>query len=55
MRQVSDCEKIMDDLISETGLENDSRISLQILGLLKIDADEKLEARRHYFGLTITS
>lgn len=55
MRQVSDCEKIMDDLISETGLENDSRISLQILGLLKIDADEKLEIRKHYFGLTITS
>jgi hypothetical protein len=45
----------MDDLISETGLENDYRISLQFLGLLKIDADEKLEARKRHFGLTITS
>jgi hypothetical protein len=47
-----DFEKIMEELIKETGLEMTLEFHYKFLVLLYIEADEKMEARKHYFGLT---
>jgi DNA polymerase elongation subunit (family B) len=47
-----DFEKIMDELISETGLAMTLEFHYKFLVLLYIEADEKMEARKHYYGLT---
>jgi DNA polymerase elongation subunit (family B) len=47
-----DFEKIMDELISETGLQITLEYHYKFLVLLYIEADEKMEARKHYYGLT---
>ena len=48
-----DFEKIMDELISETGLQMTLEFHYKFLVLLYIEADEKMEARKHYYGLTV--
>jgi DNA polymerase elongation subunit (family B) len=45
-------EDIMNKLIHETGLEMTLEFHYKFLVLLYIEADEKMEARKHYFGLT---
>ena len=47
-----DFENIMDQLIRETDLEMTFEFHYKFLVLLYIEADEKMEARKHYFGLT---
>ena len=47
-----DFEIIMNELIKETGLETTLEFHYKFLVLLYIEADEKMEARKHYFGLT---
>ena len=47
-----DFEIIMYELIKETGLEMTLEFHYKFLVLLYIEADEKMEARKHYFGLT---
>jgi hypothetical protein len=47
-----DFENIMNELISEIGLEMTLEFHYKFLVLLYIEADEKMEARKHYFGLT---
>ena len=47
-----DFEIIMNELIKETGLEMTLEFHYKFLVLLYIEADEKMEARKHYFGLT---
>jgi hypothetical protein len=47
-----DFEKIMAKLISETGLQITLEYHYKFLVLLYIEADEKMEARKHYYGLT---
>ena len=47
-----DYEDIMKILIRETGLEMALEFHYKFLVLLYIEADEKMEARKHYFGLT---
>jgi hypothetical protein len=47
-----DFEKIMNELIRETGLQMTLEFHYRFLVLLYIEADEKMEARKHYFGLT---
>jgi DNA polymerase family B len=47
-----DFEKIMDKLVSETGLQITLEYHYKFLVLLYIEADEKMEARKHYYGLT---
>jgi DNA polymerase I len=47
-----DFEMIMDELISETGLKMTLEFYYKFLVLLYIEADDKLEALKHYFGLT---
>ena len=42
----------MNELIRETGLEMTLEFHYKFLVLLYIEADEKMEARKHYFGLT---
>jgi DNA polymerase elongation subunit (family B) len=48
----NDFEIIMNELIKETGLETTLEFHYKFLVLLYIEADEKMEARKHYFGLT---
>jgi hypothetical protein len=48
----SDYEAIMNELIRETGLEMTLEFHYKFLVLLYIEADEKMEARKHYYGLT---
>jgi DNA polymerase family B len=48
----SDHEEIMNKLIRETGLEMSLEFYYKFLVLLYIEADEKMEARKHYFGIT---
>jgi DNA polymerase elongation subunit (family B) len=50
-----DIEKIMEELVRETGLQMTLEFYYEFLVLLYIEADEKMEARKHYFGLTTTS
>jgi DNA polymerase elongation subunit (family B) len=47
-----DYKDIMDVLIRETGLDMTLEYYYKFLVLLYIEADEKMEARKHYFGLT---
>jgi DNA polymerase elongation subunit (family B) len=47
-----DYVEIMNQLIQETGLEMALEFHYKFLVLLYIEADEKMEARKHYFGLT---
>ena len=47
-----DFEKIMNELIRETRLEMTLEFHYKFLVLLYIEADDKLEARKHYFGFT---
>jgi DNA polymerase family B len=48
----ADFEEIMDQLIRETGLQMTLEFHYKFLVLLYVEADEKMEARKHYFGLT---
>jgi DNA polymerase elongation subunit (family B) len=48
----NDFEMIMDKLMRETGLEMTLEFHYKFLVLLYIEADEKMEARKHYYGLT---
>lgn len=48
----SDYEEIMNVLIKETGLDMSLEFHYKFLVLLYIEADEKMEARKHYYGLT---
>jgi DNA polymerase elongation subunit (family B) len=48
----SDYEEIMNTLITETGLNMTLEYHYKFLVLLYVEADEKLEARKHYYGLT---
>jgi DNA polymerase elongation subunit (family B) len=47
-----DFEKIMEELVRETGLQMTLEFHYKFLVLLYIEADEKMEAKKHYFGLT---
>lgn len=47
-----DYEEIMNQIIRETGLQMSLEFHYKYLVLLYIEADEKMEARKHYFGLT---
>lgn len=47
-----DIEKIMEELVKETGLQMTLEFYYEFLVLLYIEADDKMEARKHYFGLT---
>ena len=47
-----DYEEIMNQLIKETGLGMTLEFHYKFLVLLYIEADDKMEARKHYFGLT---
>jgi DNA polymerase family B len=47
-----DYEDIMSILIRETGLEMTLDYHYKFLVLLYIEADDKMEAKKHYFGLT---
>jgi DNA polymerase elongation subunit (family B) len=48
----SDYEQIMNMLIKETGLDMTLEFHYKFLVLLYIEADEKMEARKHYYGIT---
>jgi DNA polymerase elongation subunit (family B) len=50
-----DYVEIMNQLIQETGLEMTLEFHYKFLVLLYIEADEKMEAKKHYFGLTYDS
>ena len=47
-----DFEIVKNELIKETGLEMTLEFQYKFLVLLYIEADEKMEARKHYFGHT---
>src|SRR5215831_8719716 len=47
-----DYEEIMNQIIGETGLHMSLEFHYKYLVLLYVEADEKMEARKHYFGLT---
>jgi DNA polymerase elongation subunit (family B) len=47
-----DFEEIMEELVRETGLQMTLEFHYKFLVLLYIEADEKMEAKKHYFGLT---
>ena len=47
-----DFQKIMDELINETRLQMTLEFHYKFLVLLYIEADEKMEARKHYYGIT---
>ncbi|HEY7079969.1 MAG TPA: DNA polymerase domain-containing protein [Nitrososphaeraceae archaeon] len=47
-----DYEEIMNQIIRETGLYMSLEFHYKYLVLLCVEADEKMEARKHYFGLT---
>jgi DNA polymerase elongation subunit (family B) len=42
----------LDELIREIGLQMTLEFHYKFLVLLYIEADEKMEARKHYFGVT---
>jgi DNA polymerase elongation subunit (family B) len=48
----TDYENIMYELIQETGLDMTLEYHYKFLVLLYIEADDKMEARKHYYGLT---
>ena len=45
----------MEELVRETGLQMTLEFYYEFLVLSYIEEDEKMEARKHYFGLTTTS
>ncbi len=47
-----DYEEIMNELVRETGLQMTLDFHYKFLVLLYIEPDEKMEAKKHYFGLT---
>ena len=47
-----DYEDVMNELIKETGLGMTMEYHYKYLVLLYIEADEKMETRKHYYGLT---
>src|ERR687892_327335 len=47
-----DYEEIMNQLIRETGLQMTLEFHYKFLVLLYVEADEKMEASKHYFGFT---
>src|ERR687892_2699080 len=47
-----DFEEIMNQLVRETGLQMTLEFHYKFLVLLYVEADEKIEARKHYFGIT---
>ena len=47
-----DYEEIMNELVRETGLQMTLDFHYKFLVLLHIESDEKMEAKKHYFGLT---
>jgi DNA polymerase elongation subunit (family B) len=47
-----DIENIMYELIKETGFQMTLEFHYKFLVLLYIEADDKMEARKHYLGLT---
>jgi DNA polymerase elongation subunit (family B) len=47
-----DYEDIMNELIKETGLGMTLEFHFKFLVLLYIEADEKMEVRKHYYGIT---
>jgi DNA polymerase elongation subunit (family B) len=49
---LSDYGSIMNELIKETGLDMTLEFHYKFLVLLYIEADDKMEARKHYYGLT---
>jgi DNA polymerase family B len=49
---LSDYRIIMNELIKETGLDMTLEFHYKFLVLLYIEADDKMEARKHYYGLT---
>jgi hypothetical protein len=49
---LSDYGSIMNELIKETGLDMTLEFHYKFLVLLFIEADDKMEARKHYYGLT---
>jgi DNA polymerase elongation subunit (family B) len=48
----NDYEEIMNKLIKATGLDMTLEFHYKFLVLLHVEADEKSEARKHYYGLT---
>jgi hypothetical protein len=42
----------MNSISKETGLDVSLELHYKYLVLLHVEADEKLEAKKHYFGLT---
>jgi DNA polymerase elongation subunit (family B) len=48
----SDYENIMNMLIGETGLDMTLEFHYKFLVLLYIEADDKMEPRKHYYGIT---
>jgi DNA polymerase elongation subunit (family B) len=48
----TDYENIMNELIRDIGLDMTLEYHYKFLVLLFIEADEKMEARKHYYGLT---
>jgi DNA polymerase elongation subunit (family B) len=48
----NDYDKIMNELIKETGLQMTLEFHYKFLVLLYLESDEKMEAKKHYFGLT---
>jgi DNA polymerase elongation subunit (family B) len=51
----NDYENIMNILIRETGLKMTLEFHYKFLVLLYIEADDRMEAKKHYFGLTYDS
>ena len=47
-----DYEEIMNELVRETGLQMTLDFHYKFLVLLYIESDEKMEAKKHYFGFT---
>jgi DNA polymerase elongation subunit (family B) len=48
----SDYEEMMNKLIRETGLDMTLEFHYKFLVLLYVEADDKMEARKHYYGIT---
>jgi DNA polymerase elongation subunit (family B) len=47
-----DFEKVKNTIAKETGLDLTLEFHYKFLVLLHIEADDKMEAKKHYFGLT---
>jgi DNA polymerase elongation subunit (family B) len=49
---IEDYEEIMNAIERETGLDLTMEFHYKYLVLLYVEADDKMEARKHYYGLT---